>query len=271
MRRIPQIMHGFSTRVGGASKLGNKSALNLGFTEWDKRESVEENREEFSAALGANDMTLIALKQIHSDVIHRVDDAPAEPLRGDALVTNTPGLLLSVQTADCVPILLADKRGRTIAAVHAGWRGTLARILAKTVGRMQMEFGTKPSEIFAAIGPAIGQCSYEVGSEVAKQFASQFGDAQKWFDGPFERVLGDDAPNPLKWLMMTPPGHDPTLPTVNLDLIAANRWQLKDAGVPEKNISAANLCTACNTDLFFSYRRESGGTGRLMAAIGIKQ
>src|SRR5579862_130379 len=149
MRRIPQIMHGFSTRVGGASKLGNKSALNLGFTEWDKRESVEENREEFSAALGANDMTLIALKQIHSDVIHRVDDAPAEPLRGDALVTNTPGLLLSVQTADCVPILLADKRGRTIAAVHAGWRGTLARILAKTVGRMQMEFGTKPSEIFA--------------------------------------------------------------------------------------------------------------------------
>jgi hypothetical protein len=81
--------------------------------------------------------------------------------------------------------------------------------------------------------------------------------------------MGDDAPNPLKWLMMTPPGHDPPLPTVQLDLMAANRWQLEDAGVPDENISAANLCTACNTDLFFSYRRESGATGRLMAAIGI--
>ena len=134
---------------------------------------------------------------------------------------------------------------------------------------MQMEFGTRPADVIAAIGPAIGQCSYEVGSEVVKQFASQFGDAREWFDGPYERVMGDDAPNPLKWLLMTPPGHDPPLPTVNLDLIAANRWQLKDAGVPEKNISAANLCTACNTNLFFSYRRESGSTGRLMAAIGI--
>jgi YfiH family protein len=269
LETIPRIVHGFSTRVGGASKLGKESALNLGFTDWDKRTAVEKNRKSFAAALGADKMQMVALKQIHSDAIHRIDCVPQEALRGDALITNTPGLLLSVQTADCVPILLADKRGRAIAAIHAGWRGTVARIVAKTIGRMQMEFGSKPADILAAIGPAIGQCSYEVGSDVAKQFASQFGEAREWFEGPYERVIDDDAPNPLKWLLMTPPGHDPPLPTVNLDLIAANRWQLKDAGVPEKNISAANLCTACNTNLFFSYRRESAGTGRLMAAIGI--
>jgi polyphenol oxidase len=271
LEKLPRIVHGFSTRIGGASKLGNKSGLNLGFTDWDKRTAVEKNRKSFASALGANKMQMVALKQIHSDVIHRIDRIPAEALRGDALITNTPGILLSVQTADCVPILLADKRGRAIAAIHAGWRGTVARIVAKTVGRMQMEFGIEPADILAAIGPAIGQCSYEVGSDVAKQFASQFGTARDWFDGPYERVIDDDAPNPLKWLLMTPPGHDPPLPTVNLDLIAANRWQLKDAGVPDKNVSAANLCTACNTNLFFSYRRESGGTGRLMAAIGISE
>jgi YfiH family protein len=183
-----------------------------------------------------------------------------------------------VQTADCVPILLADTKRHAIAAIHAGWRGTLARIAAKTIGRMRMEFGTRAEDISAAMGPCIARCSYEVGPEVAAAFSAQFAQAREWIDVPHElrHGLSDDqfvageGPNPLKWLSMMPPGHDPPPPTVQLDLIAANRWQLRDAGVPEKNISDSGLCTACRTDLLFSYRREQGRTGRMLAAIGIR-
>ena len=263
------LAHEFSTRIGGSSALEKTHVLNLGFTEWDSREAVANNRAAFVSAVGAGAMQLVSLRQIHSDIIFRADAVPAEPPHADALITAAPGLLLAVQTADCVPILLADRRNRAVAAVHAGWRGTLARIAAKVIGRMNMEFGTRAEDVIAAIGPAIAQCSYEVGSEVAQKFAAQFPEARAWFDGPFEKIVSDDSPNPLRWLSMMPPGHDPPPPTVQLDLIAANRWQLLDAGVPEKNISAAGLCTACHTDLFFSYRREQGRTGRMMSAIGI--
>lgn len=283
LARVPWTVHGFSTRKGGASSLdsrarGKERVLNLGFTEWDKRETVEVNRKSFLKALGATRMTLVTVKQVHSDAIHVVTSAPAAPLSGDALMTRTPGLLLAVQTADCVPILLADTRNRVVAAVHAGWRGTVARIVAKAVGRMQMEFGTRPADVIAAIGPSIGRCSYEVGPEVARAFAGQFVSASEWFDVPRElgrdlpegEIVSGDSPNPLKWLSMMPPGHDPPPPTVQLDLIAANRWQLMDAGVSEKDISASGLCTACRNDLLFSHRREQGRTGRMLAAIGIR-
>jgi polyphenol oxidase len=272
LARQSWLAHGFSTRLGGKSSLKGGRALNLGFTEWDSRPAVEANRKAFVSALGASAMKLVGLRQIHSDVIHRVDKMPLETPRGDALITKTAGLLLTIQTADCVPVLLADVRGRAIAAIHAGWRGTLARIVAKTLGRMRMEFGTQPADVLAAIGPAIGQCSFEVGPEVAQAFATQFSDAQEWFEGKFEQIANaGDEPNPLKWLSMTPPGHDPPPPRVQLDLIAANRWQLTDSGVPVENIVSAGLCTACHTDLFFSYRREQGRTGRMMSAIGIRR
>lgn len=244
--------------------------MNLGFTEWDTSEAVEHNRREFVSAVSAHGMHLVSIRQIHSDIVHRVDRARAEALKGDALISSTPGILLGVQTADCVPILLADRRNRAVAAVHAGWRGTLARIAAKALGRMQMEFGTRASDVIATIGPCIAQCSYEVGSEVAQKFAAQFPEARAWFEGPFDKIVSDDSPNPLKWLSMMPPGHDPPPPTVQLDLITANCWQLLDAGVPERSISAAELCTACRADLFFSYRRENGKTGRMLAVIGIR-
>ena len=127
------------------------------------------------------------------------------------------------------------------------------------------------TDVLAALGPAIGQCSFEVGPEVAQAFATQFSEAQAWFEGKFEHLSSaGDEPNPLKWLSMTPPGHDPPPSRVQLDLIAANRWQLEDAGVPPTQISAAGLCTACHRELFFSYRREQGRTGRMMSAIGIR-
>ena len=245
----------------------DEGVLNLGFTEWDARENVLENRRRFQSALGATNMQPVCLQQFHSDVIQVFDSAPAGVCRGDALLTNRSGLLLCVQTADCVPILLVDRRRRAVAAVHAGWRGTLQRIVTKTIGAMRMHFGTKPRDIVAAISPAIGPCGYEVGVEVAAQFLSQFPDAASYFN---EFRTGEE-PNPLQWLNMAPPGHQPPPKSVFLDLGKANRSQLLSAGVPPNNVSAVSLCTACRPDLLFSYRKQGKCTGRLMAAIGLRR
>jgi YfiH family protein len=165
-----------------------------------------------------------------------------------------------------VPILLVDPKNRAVAAVHAGWRGTLKRIVTKAIGKMQMQFGCKPADMLAAIGPSIGGCCYEVGTEVASEFRSQFPNASDWFD---ELRTGEE-PNPLQWLNMAPPGHQPRPKNVLLDLRKANRAQLLDAGLREQNIVVSDLCTACRRDLFFSYRKEAGTTGRLMSVIGIR-
>src|SRR5437660_35770 len=125
LSKLPWLIYGFSTKPGGVSGQGGERVLNLGFTEWDTKDNVLEYRRRFQSALGAIDLKLISLKQIHSDVIHLFDAAPAQPCQGDASVTNRPGLLLGVQTADCVPILLVDPKKRAVAAIHAGWRGTL--------------------------------------------------------------------------------------------------------------------------------------------------
>ena len=296
LARLNWLVHGFSTRPGGASELITtrggqdtcEKVLNLGFADWDKSERVCDNREKFFRAIGAGKMRVAALRQIHSDVVHvvvRVTDSGNEPAgdtdspgpqppdaapQGDALITREPGVLLVVQTADCVPILLADPKRRAIAAIHSGWRGTARRIAAKTLGRMQMEFGTEPEDVVAALGPAIGQSCYEVGTEVAAEFQAQFPNAREWFEGPFDRLAdSDDDPNWLPWLTMKPPGHAPPPPRVHLDLIAANRTILEEAGIPSRNISSPGLCTACRSDLFFSFRKERT-TGRMMAAIGIR-
>jgi purine-nucleoside/S-methyl-5'-thioadenosine phosphorylase / adenosine deaminase len=270
LAKLGWLAHGFSTRPGGASILDGKPALNLGFTEWDERESVLTNRAKFMTAVDAEKMPLVTLRQFHSDVIYAAGAPCDEAPKADALITSTAGLLLGVQTADCVPVLLADTRARVVAAIHAGWRGTLARIVVKTLGQMTMQFGTRPRDVVAALGPAIGGCCYEVGPDVAQAFASQFPAASEWFDGPFEQLAHGEEPLWLPWLTMMPPGHVPPPPRVWLDLRASNRWQLIDAGVPENQIAVSDLCTACRPDLLFSYRREGAKTGRLMAVIGIR-
>ena len=266
LAKIPWLIHGLSSRPGGVSELGGEKVLNLGFAEWDARENVLENRRRFQSVLHAESLTLCGLSQIHSDVVQLFNAPPSASCRGDASTTNRPGLLLAVQTADCVPILLADPKNRAVAAVHAGWRGTLQRIVAKAIGKMQMQFGTKPAHLLAAIGPSIGGCCYEVGTEVASEFRSQFPNASEWFD---ELRTGDE-PNPLQWLNMKPPGHQPPPQNVLLDLRKANRAQLLDAGLRAQNIVVSDLCTACRRDLLFSHRKEAGTTGRLMSVIGIK-
>ena len=266
-KKLPWLVHGFSTRTGGASVLASgERVLNLGFTEWDTREAVQKNREAFQSALAASGLALIPLRQFHSAVIRFFQASPAESSKGDGSLTNEPGLLLAAQTADCVPILLVDPRERAVAAIHAGWRGTLARIAEKTVGQMRMRFGCKPSNIIAAVGPSIGGCCYEVGTELVTKFTSQFAGAGEWFD---ELRTGDE-PNPLQWLNMMPPGHQPAPQNVRFDLRKANRAQLLSAGLAGKNIYIADVCTACHTDLLFSYRKEADRSGRLMSVIGIR-
>jgi YfiH family protein len=267
LNKLPWLIHGFSTSPGGVSELEAKKVLNLGFTDWDTRENVLENRRRFQSALGATDLQLISLKQIHSDVIHLFDSVPTKPCSGDASATNRPGLLLGVQTADCVPILLVDPKNRAVAAIHAGWRGTLARIAIKAIGQMQMHFKTRPAGLLAAIGPSIGGCCYEVGTEVAIQFQSQFADAPEWFD---EFRTGDE-PNPIQWLNMMPPGHQPPPKNVLLDLKKANRAQLLAAGLRPQNIFVSDLCTACNPGLLFSYRKQGPQSSRHLSVIGIKR
>jgi YfiH family protein len=265
-QKLPWLVHGFSTRPGGVSPLESKKVLNLGFMEWDSGENVLENRRLFQSALGAADLELNPLKQVHSDLLRVFPDATSDVPKGDASATIHPRLLLAIQTADCLPILLVDPKKRVVAAVHAGWRGTLARITQKAVGRMQFEYSSKPKDLLAAIGPSIGPCCYEVAADFVTKFAAQFVDAGEYFDEP----RSGEEPNPLQWLNMKPPGHQPPPKNVHLDLRKANHSQLVAAGLLAKNIYVSGLCTACHTSLLFSHRREGPLSGRLMSVIGLR-
>jgi len=281
-QKFPWLVHGFSTRVGGFSRAYGKGALNLGFTKDDSRAAVEKNRAAFvqqvlgqqgsSNQPGRNPKSqlwpLITLRQVHSDIIRRVDSL-SEPLAGDGLITNTAGILLAIQTADCLPVILVDAKNRAVGVFHAGWRGTLQRIVEKGVGEMRRCFGTRPRDIKAAIGPGIRGCCYNVGPEVREHFESQFAYAENLF-----RVVEETDPvrekYPMLFLTARAPGHSELPKKIYLDLVKANRQQLLTAGVPAKSIEASPLCTNCRTDLLFSYRAENGKTGRMMAVAGIR-
>jgi YfiH family protein len=183
-------------------------------------------------------------------------------------MTDRPGVLLGIQTADCIPVLVADRKNRAVAAFHAGWRGTLARIVENGVGRMRLEFGSGPENLIASIGPGIGQCCYSVGDEVRQQFDSQFTYAPELF-----REVYDSNPvkekYPMLFLTARAPGHSELGPGMHLDLVEANRRQLLAAGLKKGSIFVTGQCTGCNTDRFFSHRIERGFTGRMMSVIGI--
>ena len=243
----------FSTRLGGVSPFP-RDALNLaGFNE-DEAQNIYENRRRF-LKLFEGDWTLAGCWQIHGvdvRVVHESQEAKPKPgvlgddQHCDALVSNTPRILLAVKTADCVPVLIGDPLTRSFAAVHAGWRGTSASIVRRAIEQMESEYGAQVANMRAAIGPAANVCCYEVGSEVIDIFKERFPHASRLFKP-------------------TRDGH------ARIDLHLANRNQLRDAGVSVDRIHVAPLCTMDRTDLFFSYRREKqlqGRVGRLMAVIG---
>jgi polyphenol oxidase len=282
---LPWLVHGFSTRLGGSSRAYGKRDLNLGFTADDSRAAVERNRATFLRAIGAVTRKrsaklnpsgagnilrpLISLRQIHSDLIHCVDAIPEQSLTGDGLITATPGLLLAIQTADCLPVIIVDPKRKVVGVFHAGWRGTVKRIVEKGVGEMQRCFGSRPRDLKTAIGPGIRGCCYEVGEDVHIKFESQF----EYGASLFHEVKDSDPVRekyPLLFLTARAPGHSDLPKKIFLDLVEANCRQLQDAGVLKKNIEASPLCTNCRPELLFSYRAERGKTGRLMAVAGIR-
>jgi hypothetical protein len=249
--------------------------LNLGFTADDPRATVERNRRAFASALTnapgtstRKSLATVGLRQIHSDIIHCVSELPREPLAGDGLIVDTPGILLSVLTADCLPVILVDTRRRAVGVFHAGWRGTIQRIVEKGVGEMRRHFGSRPADLRAAMGPGIRGCCYQVGQEVRDQFDSQFEYAKELFRETKETNEIHER-YPLLFLTSRAPGHSELPKQIFLDLAEANRRQLISAGVPVRNISDVGLCTSCHLDRFFSHRVEKGKTGRMMAAVGI--
>ena len=234
---------------------------------------MEQNRAAFLRQLGAirrgREWPLITLRQVHSDLIRCVSEIPQPSLTGDGLLTRTPGLLLAILTADCLPVILVDTQRRAVGVFHAGWRGTVKRIAEKGVGEMHRCFGTRPRDLRAAIGPGVHGCCYAVGPEVRTRFESQFEYGSKLF-----REVEESDPvrekYPLLFLTARAPGHSELPKKIFLDLVEANRRQLMAAGVAAKNISVSPLCTSCRTDLLFSYRAEKGVTGRMMAVVGIR-
>jgi hypothetical protein len=240
----------FSTRLGGCSPFPENDLNLAGFAE-DAAENIVENRRRFLSLCGGG-WSLATGWQEHGTevrVVRAGDPVPdaRDDERCDALATDAPRVLLGVKTADCVPVLLADPATGACAAVHAGWRGTAADIVPKTLARMAEEFGTRAADVITAVGPAALGCCYEVGPEVVEIFTTRF---------------AEDAPAIFK----------PTREGLALvDLHEANRRQLARAGVSPDSVHLAPLCTMCRTDLFFSYRREKqkhGRTGRLLGVIG---
>jgi len=270
---IPWLVHGFSTRPGGLSDCYGSPSLNLGFTPEDSREHVEENRNRFLVEMGASSeqapWPLRTNRQIHSDIIHVAQASTLSQLAGDGLITNIPGVVIAVLTADCLPVLLADRKRKVVGAFHAGWRGTVKRIAEKGLGAMRHEYGSQPEDIHAVIGPGIQSCCYPVGEEVKSEFESQFAYARDLF----REVQASDPVRekyPLLFLNARAPGHGDLCVKLHLDLSEANRRQLLTAGVPEQQIAVLGECTACDTQKFFSHRAENGRTGRMLAGIGIK-
>ncbi len=267
---LAEIPHGFAARTGGVSvAYGQADDLNLGLMPSDERENVLANRERLLRKVFGQAQPLVTLRQIHSGLVHRVgrEHAGEEArLAGDGLVTDEPGVALGILTADCVPVLVADRRTGAVGAFHAGWRGTLRRIVEHGIGRIRLEFGSKPEDIHAAIGPAIGACCYGVGEEVEHEFRSQFHYAGELFHEVYD---ADPIRKkyPMLFLTQRAPGHSDLGPALHLDLREANRRQLLDAGLAPERISVVPHCTSCRTDLFFSYRAEGGFTGRMLSVI----
>ena len=246
------LWHGFSTRQGGRSRAycaeGAEPELNLGFTPEDDREAVVANRRLLAEAVSGDPATPLAtIRQIHSNLMVRVGLADAgrdRAAKGDGLLTDEPGLLLGVLTADCIPVLVADRKRRAVGAFHAGWRGTVKHIVESGVGRMRIEFGSDPADLTAVIGPGIGVCCYSVGEEVLSSFESQFAYARDLF------CEVDDADEvrrkyPMLFLTQRAPGHSPMGPSLHLNLAEANRRQLLAAGVRPEAIHLVGGCTGC--------------------------
>lgn len=240
------VVAGFTTRHEGVSRPPYNS-LNLGLNTNDSVHNVQGNRSLLTRAFGAKLEQLLTVTQVHGTDILVVDTSNQDvthflKIECDGIITNQPGIMIGIGVADCVPVLLFDPGQRVVAALHAGWKGTAAGIVRKGVAAMTADFGTKPCNIVAAIGPAIGPCCYEVDGPVQSAFATE---QAIWDQSTTATAKG-------KW---------------KLDLAAAIRYQLIECGVMPERIETSQQCVSCTQELFFSYRRDKGETGRHLGFI----
>lgn len=239
-------VQGFTTRHEGVSRPPYNS-LNLGTNTLDQLHSVEGNRSLLARAFDISQEALVTVRQMHGTDILIIDELNEDyshflGLESDAIITNQPGVMIGICVADCVPILLLDAEQKIVAAVHAGWQGTAAKLVSKTVAGMNSLFGCNPRNLQVAIGPSIGKCCYEVDAPIRQAFVQG---GIPW--DSFAEPAGAG-----KW---------------RLDLAAANRDMLISAGVPDASIQISEMCVSCHRELFFSYRRDGGDTGRQMGFI----
>ena len=246
-----RVGHFVSTRIGGLSPPPYES-LNLGFHVGDIAKTVLKNRERLAANIGILLSDFTIAKQVHSGTVTIV----TEGMRGsgaadldtaveatDAMVTDVPHLCLTVLMADCVPILFLDPQKRVVGAVHAGWRGTVKLVVQNTVNTLKEKFSCKLTDVLVGIGPSIGPCHYEVGSEVISQVEA--------IRGSTDGYINNESPDGKGYF----------------NLWEANKRQIIEAGIPGQNIEVAEICTYCNAHLFFSERHQRGRTGRFGAGI----
>lgn len=228
--------HGFTLRWRRVKKEGEGAPVAFGLPANERSD-----HRDLSQALG---LDLVHMRQVHGDKLEVISQPPLDPPVCDGLVTRREGIGLTVRTADCVPLLLWDETSNVVAAVHAGWRGTLAGVASRAFDALQKQFDSSPSEVHVVMGPSIGPCCYEVGDEVFQSFTEQIAGSSDLF------TEGSSGKK-------------------NLDLIEANRRQLIDSGVPLKQVHSSGLCTRCSNELFYSYRREGKGVGRLLGVVGV--
>lgn len=242
-------IQGFTTRHEGVSRPPYNS-LNLGLNTQDQQANVEGNRSLLARALGVSQEALVTPRQVHGCDILVINEANEDfshflSVEGDAVITNQPNVLIGICVADCAPIIISDPVKKVVAVVHAGWKGTAAGLVAKTVAGMKSEFGCIPAQLHAAIGPCIQKCCYEVDEPVKKAFAQ----------GGIAWDSCAEAAETGKW---------------QLDLAAANRQLLTQAGVLDGSIQSSEQCVCCHSEQFFSYRRDKEEAGRQMGFIMLK-
>ena len=237
------VPHGFSVRHGGVSE-GPYASLNLGYSVGDDPARVTENLRRLARKAGLPASALATISQVHGDRVLRAEampegDEPLPPIgEADALWTDAPGVAVGVKTADCVPILISDREGRRVAAVHSGWRGTELKIAARAVETL-VENGARADQLVAAVGPCIQACCYEVSEDLASRFGAAFG----------EEVIERSGSKP------------------HLDLSRAVRQTLREAGLSDERIDVLPHCTACDATKFFSHRRDRGQSGRQLSFV----
>ena len=253
--KIPGFVHGFSTRLGGVSE-GIYSSMNLSFTRGDKEEAVRENYNRISAALGFSPEDIVTSDQTHTANVRVITaedrgngiTKPRPYTDVDGMITNVPGLVLATFYADCVPLYFADPVHKAVGLSHSGWRGTAAGIGAVTVKELQKHYGTRPEDIYAAVGPSICQDCYEVSEDVILEFQKTFS-RELWKDIFYRKENGK----------------------YQLNLWEANRQILLGAGILPEHISMPNLCTCCNPEFLYSHRASQGKRGNLGAFLGIRR